>query len=137
MDSSVEPDLMAPSKQSYMREAAEQNVLAYILALIYEQNPRQWILERGLVFTPMIAKVLDASDPAAKSCSVMVDFDNMDVSTLNANFLAQLTGTIGANRAKNSVIKTVFRQMPAYHSKNPHSLNSFRCRISSRVQLVL
>ena len=92
MDFSVEPDLMAPSKQSYMREAAEQNVLSYILALIYEQNPRQWILERGLVFTPMIPKFFEVSDPAAKSCSVMVDFDNMDVSTLNANFLAQLTG---------------------------------------------
>ena len=92
MDFSADSDGMAPTKQSYMREAAEKNVLAYITALIYEQNTRQWIQERGLVFTPMVAEVFEKLDPAAKSCSVMIDFDNTDVSPLNANCLAQLSG---------------------------------------------
>ena len=92
MDFSVDLDEMAPSNQSSMREAAEKNVLTYITALNYEQNPRQWILERGLVFSPLVAEIFERFDPAAKSCSVMVDFDNTDVSPLNGNCLAQLTG---------------------------------------------
>lgn len=92
MDFSVDLDSMAPTEQSIMREAAEKNVLAYIQAMLYEQNPRQWILERGLVFSPLIAEVFEQLDPAANSCSVMVDFDNTDVSPLNANCLAQLSG---------------------------------------------
>lgn len=92
MDFSVELEGMAPTQHSFMREAAEKNVLAYLTAQIYEQNPRQWILERGLVFSPLIAETFEMLDPAAKSCSVMVDFDNTDVSPLNANCLAQLSG---------------------------------------------
>ena len=94
MDFSVDSDGMAPTKHSFMREAAEKNVLAYITAMLYEQDPRQWILERGLVFTPMVAEAFERLDPAANSCSVMVDFDNTDVSPLNGNCLAQLTGTL-------------------------------------------
>lgn len=92
MDSSVDLDSMAPTEQSIMREAAEKNVLSYIQALTWEQNPRQWILQRGLVFTPLVAETFEKLDPAAKSCSTMVDFDNTDVSPLNANCLAQLSG---------------------------------------------
>ena len=92
MDFSVENDFMAPSKKSMMREAAEKNVLAYISALTYEQNPRQWIQERGLTFTPLVPDIIDPSDPAANSCGVMGDFDNEDVAPINANFLAQISG---------------------------------------------
>ena len=85
-------DSMAPSEKSKMREAAEKNVLAYITALTYEQNPRQWMLDRGLTFTPLVPAVIDEFDPAANSCGVMTDFNNLDVSTINANFLAQMSG---------------------------------------------
>ena len=92
MDFSVDIDFMAPSKQSKMRQAAEKNVLAYITALTYEQNPRQWMLERGLTLTPLVPAIIDPEDPAAQSCGVMSDFNNDDVSLMNANFLAQMSG---------------------------------------------
>ena len=101
MDFSVEIDSMAPSNQSKMRQAAEKNVLAYITALTYEQNPRQWMLERGLTLTPLVPAIIDPDDPAAQTCGVMADFNNENVAIMNANFLAQMSGEcyLGVYRA--------------------------------------
>ena len=92
MDSLENVDFMAPSSQSEMRQAAERNVLTYILALIYEQDPRKLILERGLTFAPLVAKIFHDVDPAALSKCVSIDFDNEDNSPWNANFLAIVSG---------------------------------------------
>ena len=91
-------DLEPPEKDmtdnlSDLRQAAERNVLAYLTALGYDQKPLQLILERGLTFAPGVAHNIDPNDPAANSCGIGVDFDNEDVSPLNANMLSPASGT--------------------------------------------
>ena len=83
---------MSVIEESELRQAAEQNVLMYILALLYEQNPQQLVLERGLTFTPLIPDEFDASDPAAKVNCINVDFDNEDTNIVNNNVLTPLSG---------------------------------------------
>ena len=75
-----------------LREAAEKNVLRYLIALIYDQSPKRMILERGITFTPMCPEEFTTEDPAALSAVLMVDFDNSDPSSINANFLAPSSG---------------------------------------------
>ena len=94
METLENADLMAPSSQSEMRQAAERNVLTYILVLIYEQDPKKLILERGLTFAPLVARIFKNVDPAALSKCISVDFDNEDNSPLNANFLAIVSGKL-------------------------------------------
>ena len=78
---------------SDLRQAAERNVLAYLTALGYDQKPLQLTLERGLTFAPGVAHNIDPNDPAAHSCGIGVDFDNEDISPLNANMLSPASGT--------------------------------------------
>ena len=92
MSSSAIRDLMAPTGHSEMREAAERNVLAYITAMLYEQNPRQWMLERGLTFSPLVPESFTSEDPAALSSGIAVDYDGDSPSVTNANALAQMSG---------------------------------------------
>ena len=75
-----------------LRQAAEKNVLTYLIALGYDQKPRQLVLERGLKFTPLPPDVIDGSDPAKFSNVLCIDFDNLDVSPLNGNYLATMSG---------------------------------------------
>ena len=85
-------DIMSGTEESELRQAAEQNVLMYILALLYEQNPQQLVLERGLTFTPLIPDDFDIKDPAAKVNCINIDFDNEDTNIVNNNALTPLSG---------------------------------------------
>ena len=78
--------------QNELREAAEKNVLRYLIALIYDQSPKRMILERGITFTPMCPEEFTTEDPAALSAVLMVDFDNSDPAVINGNFLAPSSG---------------------------------------------
>ena len=75
-------------------QAAEKNVLTYLIALGYEQKPRQLILERGLTFTPLPPDLIDANDPASNANVISIDFDNTDFSPINGNRLATVSGNI-------------------------------------------
>ena len=75
-----------------LREAAESNVLRYLIALIYDQSPKRMILERGITFTPMCPEEFTTEDPAAQTAAIMIDFDNSDPAAINANFLAPSSG---------------------------------------------
>ena len=77
---------------SDLSRAAEKNVLTYLVALGYDQKPRQLILERGLTFTPLPPDLIDEKDPAANSNVISVDFDNTDISPVNGNRLATISG---------------------------------------------
>ena len=124
MEVSETEDLMEPASQSEMRQAAERNVLTYIIALIYEQNPRQLILARGLTFAPLVAKVIQAIDPAALSNCVSVDFDNEDNTPMNANFLTILSGKL-------------FSRIFLFHNLEPKTrlfISNFRHGMERRVQ---
>ena len=79
---------------SELRQAAEKNVLTYLTALGYEQKPRQLILERGLIFSPLPPDLIDEKDPAANSNVLAVDFDDSDISPANGNRLATMSGKI-------------------------------------------
>ena len=78
--------------QLNLRQAAEQDTLTYLIALGYEQKPRQLLQERGLTFAPMPPAVIDDKDPAKFSNCTNIDFNNDDISPLNANFLAATAG---------------------------------------------
>ena len=78
--------------QSELREAAEKKVLTYLAALGYDQKPWQWARERGLKFLPIPALVYDKDDPAKSTLVILLDFDNLDPSMLNANFLKPVHG---------------------------------------------
>ena len=82
-----------PTIQSDLREAAEKNVLTYLIALGYDQKPRQMILERGLTFTPLPADLINIEDPAAGSNVVCIDYNNVDISPINGNRLATMSGS--------------------------------------------
>ena len=84
-------EMVEPTRNE-LREAAERNVLRYLIALIYDQSPKRMILERGIRFTPMCPEEFTTDDPAALSAVLMVDFDNSDPSAINANFLAPSSG---------------------------------------------
>ena len=92
MDFSVYCRQKMTENVSDLRQAAEKSVLTYLIALGYDQKPRQLILERGLTFTPLPPDLINESDPAAFSNVIVIDFNNMDVSVSNANFLATMTG---------------------------------------------
>ena len=83
---------MSGFEESELRQAAEQNVLMYILALLYEQNPQQLVLERGLTFTPLVPETFDETDPAANVNCINIDFDNEDNNIANNNMLTPLSG---------------------------------------------
>ena len=85
---------MADPISNELREAAESNVLRYLIALIYDQSPKRMILERGITFTPMCPDEFTSEDPAAFSAVTMIDFDNSDPSAINANFLAPSSGKL-------------------------------------------
>ena len=90
----LETQVMANPVQFELREAAERNVLRYLMALIYDQSPKRMLLERGITFAPMCPEEFTSDDPAADSACIMIDFDNSDPSTLNANFLAPSSGIL-------------------------------------------
>ena len=79
---------------SDLRQAAEKNVLTYLIALGYDQKPRQLILERGLTFTPLPPDLINEMDPAANTNVLAVDFDDSDISPVNGNRLATMSGMI-------------------------------------------
>ena len=83
---------MSGVEETELRQAAEQNVLMYILALLYEQNPQQLVLERGLTFTPLVPETFDENDPAATANCINIDFDNEDNNIANSNMLTPLSG---------------------------------------------
>ena len=83
-----------PETQSELRQAAEKNVLTYLTALGYDQKPRQLILERGLTFAPLPPDQIQEDDPAANTNCLGVDSDTSDISALNANFMAPMSGTL-------------------------------------------
>ena len=91
----LETQAMENPIQFELREAAEKNVLRYLIALIYDQAPKRMLLERGITFTPMCPDDFSTDDPAAFTACLMVDFDNSDPSALNANFLAPASGKNG------------------------------------------
>ena len=93
MDFSVLLGPKMTETHSQLRQAAEKNVLTYLIALGYDQKPRQLVLERGLKFTPLPPDVIDGSDPAKFSNVLCIDFDNLDISPLNGNYLATMSGT--------------------------------------------
>ena len=78
--------------QSDLREAVEKKVLTYLTALSYDQKPWQWARERGLKFLPIPALSYVKDDPAKTAWAILVDFDNLDPSILNANFLTPTNG---------------------------------------------
>ena len=81
-----------PSIQSDLRQAAEKNVLTYLIALGYDQKPRQMILERGLTFTPLPPDSIKIEDPASGTNVIIVDYCNVDISPINGNRLATMSG---------------------------------------------
>ena len=78
--------------QTQLRLAAEKNVLTYLIALGYEQKPRQAVLERGLTMVPLPAQSFSAEDPAANSKCISIDFDNEDPAIVNNNVLKPNSG---------------------------------------------
>ena len=83
-----------PETHSDLRQAAEKTVLTYLTALGYDQKPRQLLMERGLTFAPFPPDVINPDDPAAEANCLGVDSDNSDVSVINANFMAPMSGKI-------------------------------------------
>ena len=90
----LETQEMENPAQFELRDAAERNVLRYLIALIYDQAPKRMLLERGITFTPMCPEEFSSDDPAALTACLMIDFDNTDPSTINANFLAPSSGKV-------------------------------------------
>ena len=88
----LETEVMVDTVQYELKEAAERNVLRYLIALIYDQSAKRMVLERGITFAPICPEEYSTEDPAAQSACIMVDFDNSDPSALNANFLAPTSG---------------------------------------------
>ena len=80
-----------PIIEADLRQAAEKNVLTYLIALGYDQKPRQLILERGLTFTPLPPDVILA-DPASESNVICIDYNNIDISPSNGHRLATMSG---------------------------------------------
>ena len=90
-NSAINDNIMSETP-SDLRQAAEKNVLTYLTALGYDQKPRQLILERGLTFAPLPPEQIQEDDPAANTNCLAVDSDNSDISVVNANFLAAMSG---------------------------------------------
>ena len=91
MSFSVVNNFKMPIIQADLRQAAEKNVLTYLIALGYDQKPRQLILERGLTFTPLPPDII-RNDPAAESNVLCIDYNNVDMTPSNGNRLATMSG---------------------------------------------
>ena len=78
---------MSELNRSRLREEAEKKVLTYLAALGFEQKPSQWAKERGLVFLTLPTHHYDPNDPGKTANVILIDFDNLDPSIINGNYL--------------------------------------------------
>ena len=61
-----------------LRQAIEKEVLTYLVALQFDQKKDKLVQERNTTFTPLPKENAPKSDPAAKSCISLIDYDDND-----------------------------------------------------------